>query len=292
MPGYGSEIVGIQSGDEIVKINNKSIHLKYDVDSIMQKNAGETLSVDIKRNNEIINYQVTPTEEKTNNIGIYFGNENENLSTEIKYVYPDSPASSFIKKGDIVRSINNIDVQNDPYKVVELINATDENVNITVIRNGEEFNFDIKPTVTSTYYLGIIMKEADKNFFNNIYYAFWDTVNFSTSIIDNLKMLFKGNVSLDQMMGPIGISEMVADTNGIYEFIYLLALISLSLGVTNLLPFPPLDGGKVVLLVIEAIRRKPLKESFEVGLQTAGFLVLITLSIYISYNDVVRIFIK
>ena len=136
------------------------------------------------------------------------------------------------------------------------------------------------------------MKQSDKSFGNNIYYGFWDTVRFSTSIIDNLKMLFKGKVSVDQMMGPIGISEMVAETNGVYEFVYLLALISLSLGVTNLLPFPPLDGGKIVLLIIEAIRRKPLRENFEIGLQTAGFLVLITFSIYISYNDIVRIFIK
>lgn len=290
--GYGSQISGIQSGDEIVKINNKAIHLKYDIDSIMKANSGETLSIDVKRNNEILNYQVVPTEEKTNNIGIYFGNENENLSTAIKYVYPDSPASNFIKKGDIVKSINNIDVQDNPYKVVELINNSAEVINISVIRDGQELNFNIEPTVTSTYYLGVIMKEADKSLLNNIYYAFWDTANFSTSIIENLKMLFQGNVSVDQMMGPIGISEMVADTDGAYEFIYLLALISLSLGVTNLLPFPPLDGGKVVLLIIEAIRRKPLKENFEIGLQTAGFLVLITLSIYISYNDVVRIFIK
>ena len=64
------------------------------------------------------------------------------------------------------------------------------------------------------------------------------------------------------MMGPIGISKTVASTNGFFEFVYIMALISLSLGITNLLPFPALDGGKIVLLLIEAIRRKPLKESF------------------------------
>ena len=290
--GYGCEIAGIQSGDEIVKINNKTVHLKYDIDDIMEKSTGEALSIDIKRNNEIINYKVNPTEEKTKNIGIYFGNSSESLSTEIKYVYPDSPASDIIKKGDIVKEINGIDVESNPYKVVELINSSDEKINITVTRNGEEVNAEIEPIISKAYYLGVYMKQSDKSFGNNIYYGFWDTVRFSTSIIDNLKMLFKGKVSVDQMMGPIGISEMVAETNGVYEFIYLLALISLSLGVTNLLPFPPLDGGKIVLLIIEAIRRKPLRENFEIGLQTAGFLVLITFSIYISYNDIVRIFIK
>ena len=91
-------------------------------------------------------------------------------------------------------------------------------------------------------------------------------------------------------MGPVGISEVVSKTQGIVEFVYMLALISLSLGVTNLLPFPPLDGGKVVLLIIEAIRRKPINEETELKIQMAGFALLITLSIYVTYNDVLRIF--
>ena len=69
-----------------------------------------------------------------------------------------------------------------------------------------------------------------------------------------------------------------------------MALISLSLGITNLLPFPALDGGKIVLLLIEAIRRKPLKESFEIWIQMIGFSLLILLSVYISYIDVLRFF--
>ena len=86
------------------------------------------------------------------------------------------------------------------------------------------------------------------------------------------------------------ISETVSKTQGIVEYVYMIALISLSLGVTNLLPFPPLDGGKVVILLIEAIRRKPLKENIEIGIQMAGFCLLIGLSIYVTYNDILRIF--
>ena len=91
-------------------------------------------------------------------------------------------------------------------------------------------------------------------------------------------------------MGPVGISEVVIKTTGVADFVYILAVISMSLGVTNLLPFPPLDGGKVVLLIIEAIRRKPLKESTEIKIQMLGFVLLITLSIFVTYNDIVRIF--
>ena len=109
--------------------------------------------------------------------------------------------------------------------------------------------------------------------------AMWDTI----------KLLFTGGVSVDNLMGPIGISEVVAQTSSLLDFLYIMALVSMSLGVTNLLPFPPLDGGKILIYIIEAIRRKPLKEDFELGLQMLGFLVLITLSVYVAFNDVGRI---
>lgn len=109
--------------------------------------------------------------------------------------------------------------------------------------------------------------------------AMWDTI----------KLLFTGGVSVDNLMGPIGISQVVAQTSGVIDFLYIMAIISVSLGFTNLLPFPPLDGGKILIYIIEAIRRKPMKQDFELKLQMLGFLVLITLSIYVAVNDVGRL---
>ena len=102
-------------------------------------------------------------------------------------------------------------------------------------------------------------------------------------------MLFSGEVGVDQLTGPVGISEVVSKTEGIKEFVYMLALISLSLGVTNLLPFPPLDGGKVVIYLIEAIRKKPMKEKTEINIQMLGFAILIGLTIFVTYHDIIRI---
>ena len=64
----------------------------------------------------------------------------------------------------------------------------------------------------------------------------------------------------------------------------------MSLGITNLLPFPPLDGGKIIILLIEGIRKKPLNENIEAKIQFVGFFLLIGLSIYVTYNDILRIF--
>ena len=125
--------------------------------------------------------------------------------------------------------------------------------------------------------------------FNDIGIAFIAIKDFVVSIFTSLKMMILGGLSAQQMMGPVGISNVVSKTNGIVDFLYILSLISLSLGVTNLMPFPPLDGGKIVLLIIEAIRRKPLNEKIELYLQMGGFSLLILLSLYITYNDVIRI---
>lgn len=66
-------------------------------------------------------------------------------------------------------------------------------------------------------------------------------------------------------------------------------MVSVSLGVTNLLPIPALDGGKILILIIEWIRKKPLKEEVELQIQLLGFSLLIALSIYVTYNDVLRV---
>lgn len=115
------------------------------------------------------------------------------------------------------------------------------------------------------------------------------TGGFVIAMWESIKLIFTGGVTVNDLMGPIGISEVVAQTSNLIDFFYIMALISMSLGVTNLLPFPPLDGGKIVIYIIEAIRRKPLKENFELKLQMIGFLALITLSIYVAFNDVGRL---
>ena len=125
---------------------------------------------------------------------------------------------------------------------------------------------------------------------NNFSEALNKTGRFFVSVIESLVELFRGNVSLNQMAGPIGISEIIVKTDTIYNFIYLISLISISLGVTNLLPIPALDGGRILILILEAIRRKPLKEEIETKIQMMGFLLIITLAIIISFNDIIRIF--
>ena len=123
-----------------------------------------------------------------------------------------------------------------------------------------------------------------------MYYGAQATGKFVVTMADSLKMLFTGGVAVDQMVGIVGISEIVVQTNGLMNYIYLMAVISVSLGVTNLLPIPALDGGKIVILLIEAVRRKPMPIETEAKIQLIGFTILIGLTIVVTYNDIVRIF--
>jgi len=285
--GYAAQQIGIQSGDKIIEIQNEKVGSKKDLNNIIEKSNGNELKIKIQRDAEIIEYTTKPTQINTKSTGMY-------LDEECKIVAVEKGSSSEkqgIKANDQLLKINNQELNNDTNKALELISKNNEKkIQLTVKRGNAQIDIELTPDNISNYYLGVNLKEAPHTFKNRCINAGMETSEFLFSIIDNLKELFTGNVGVDQMMGPVGISEAVAKTNGVYEFVYMLALISLSLGVTNLLPIPALDGGKIMILIIEAIRRKPLKQQTEMNIQLLGFSILIGLSLYITYNDVLRIF--
>ena len=290
IPNYAAEDCGILPEDKIIKINNKNTNSIEDINNIINKSNGEELEVTVRRNNDNYSFIIKPTEVKYKATGIYLYQNNSD-STKVAGIEKNGSAKKAgIKTGDIIVEANGEKIENNLTKLLEIINdEKNSEINIKVNRRGETLVFKLVPNEYSKYYLGIYFKQAQNNFLNNIYYGLLDTKEFVVSIMDNLKGLFSGKVSVDQFVGPVGISQVVAETNGFRDFIYMLAIISLSLGITNLMPFPPLDGGKVVFLIIEAIRRKPIKQEIELKIQLIGFAILILLSIYITYNDILRI---
>ena len=285
--GYVAQEIGIQQNDKIIELDGKKIKSKYDLNKVMKKSNGDNINLKIERNGETLEYNIKPTEVKSKSTGIYLDESCKILTLE----KGSSAEKSGLKSNDKIIKVNNQEINGEYNKIIELIQEKGVNTMlITVERKGQEITFELTPDYISSYYLGVNLKQAESKFINYIIYGGIETKEFAFSIIDNIKMIFTGGVSVDQMMGPVGISEVVAKTNGFREFIYMLALISLSLGVTNLLPIPALDGGKILILIIEAIRRKPLKEKTEINIQLIGFSILIALSLYITYNDILRIF--
>ena len=285
--GYAAEQAGIQSGDTIIELNGEEVGNKYDLDDIMENVNGEEIEVKVDRNGETLAFHLKPTEVQSRITGMYLDENCQVIMVE----KGSSSEKQGIQANDVITKINNEEINGNANKMIEILQQEDtQTILLTIQRGNEEMNIEFTPDYVSSYYLGVNMKMAPDTFFNRCFYGVVETKEFVFSIVDNVKQLFTGNVGIDQMTGPIGIGEMVSQTSGVREFIYLMALISISLGVTNLLPIPALDGGKILILIIEAIRRKPMKQENEINIQLLGFSILIALSIYVSYNDILRLF--
>jgi len=219
-----------------------------------------------------------------------------NSSTIIQQIIPEyAMEDTVLQVGDKILMINGHKTRIKSNVDNILSNSNGEKLNILVERNGESVALEVEPIGIEyngkiRYILGVAVERAQVNLKNNLYYGFWETADFLETTKDGLVMLFTGQAKVEQMTGPVGISEMVVNTSGVYEFVYLLCVISLSLGVTNLLPIPALDGGKIVLLIIEAIRHKKMSEEMELKIQSIGFTFLILLSLYVSFNDISKLF--
>ena len=120
----------------------------------------------------------------------------------------------------------------------------------------------------------------------------YETYNLSIKTLQFIGKMLSGNMGTENLSGPIGIAQMAGNTAqaGFLPFMYLMALLSISLAVINLLPIPVLDGGQLTLLGVEAIRGKPLPEKAENMIYTGGAAIVVMLMIFAVFNDISRFF--
>jgi len=111
-------------------------------------------------------------------------------------------------------------------------------------------------------------------------------------MIVTVKELFTGGVAVKELSGPVGIYTVVGQQaeQGIQSILYLIAFLSINVGVINLIPFPAFDGGRILFLVIEKIFKKPIPTKIENTVNSIGFLLLIMLMLYVTFNDILRLF--
>lgn len=219
-------------------------------------------------------------------------------SNEIEKVIKNSPAEiSGLKSGDKIVEINQIKTK-DIYKINSLIrDKKDENLNLKVDREGEILSFNLKPKYSEEnkmYLIGITSK-LKHSFFKSIEIGAKRTLDMSIIILKSLKMILDGSFKMEYLSGPVGVVQMIGSesSKGFLNFLQILALISVNLGVFNLLPIPALDGGKFFFLLIEAIRGKPIDEKIEQKLSLIGMSLLFSLMIYVTiFNDIGRLFNK
>ena len=231
--------------------------------------------------------------------GLIFGG---NISTlQIANIPQDYPAyQSGLREGDTIIAINGEKVKTWTQTRLTIAMAdAGSTISFKVkTKDGNIETIEVTPIEETTeegatsYVYGVSCKNYNvKGFIGGLKYTFAESRNIFLSMFTTLKYLFTGGVSVNDLSGPVGIYEVVDQqaSLGVSNLLYLLAYLSINVGVMNLIPFPAFDGGHILFLLIEKIRRKPVPANVEVTITTIGFILLIILMIYVTSHDIFKL---
>lgn len=180
----------------------------------------------------------------------------------------------------------------------EIMNQGYEALDLTVIRDGEKIvlNGVIFNTFTES---GATFGNMDFKIFGInktlggvISHTWYRSLSTVRMVWDSIIDMIRGRYGIEAVSGPVGITEVIGDAakTGTVNLLYVCAVITINLGVVNLLPLPALDGGRFVFMVIEAVRRKPIKKEIEAYIHFVGIMLLFALMLLISFKDIWSIF--
>ena len=308
------EDIGMEQDDIIYSVNSIKVKTWSEVTLQTVKFITDEKNINfvVLRDNNFfplkeIDYKKISFEET--NILQYLGILNfANKSLKIGHVEKNSPADlSGLAVGDKILSINNSVVINWN-DIVNTIKANPSQIlKLNILRENIKKNINVIPSLithngSEIGRLGISpLIENDEILKNKVYvrYSFSDslkfavlkTYDFTLLTFNFIIKLIKGDASSDSISGPVGIAGYAADSfsSGYTSFLSLLAMLSISIGILNLLPIPMLDGGHLMYYLVEFITRKPVPERVQLVLQQVGITFLILLSFFALYNDLMRI---
>lgn len=287
----------LEPGDKIVAFDNKKVYTDMDIGLFTVVNKKEQVNLKVLKKDtgeiERMNVKLDALEEPKYLLGVSINED-----------YPNVVAndSGKFKEGDKIIKLNNTDVENVD-QIKDFLKKNDKKpVNVTVERAGEKVIFEVTPReniLYGVYTLGnVSFKVEEGNTVQDIKNSFISSYSAMRYIYYNVVFLVSGKVSPKEMAGPVGIVDVIGTqveetetTNDkIITLLFFTALITINLGLINLVPFPALDGSKIVILGVEAIRRKPLSPEKEAAITAVGLVLLIGLLIFVTFNDFVRVF--
>jgi regulator of sigma E protease len=223
------------------------------------------------------------------------------ISNEIEGILPGSPAEQLgLKAGDKIIKVDGIDVHDEKsmLNAVELIHkSAKEKLSMSILHNGDIRKLSVSPQYDPKLKAGRVgftlkVTQEKKGVFASIIEGGRSTLLLVQNVVYTIWQLITGNLSVkESIVGPIGIAKITGEAAvaGFFPFISLLAMISIFLGVFNLFPMPPLDGGRILFVLIEAVLKRQLNPKIERLIIAAGWALLLTLMVVVTKNDLMRL---
>src|SRR5579884_821298 len=309
LPGSPADRAGIKVGDRIIRVNERDISTRSELFDAVAKSRGKQLTLDGRRNGQIKTVLVTPepvsgqeasSEESAYRIGI---EETAPLVTAVMHGSPAAHAG--LKEGDRIVKIEDQEIHTWSQMTGLVKESPNRPLRFDVLRDGARVSLTVTPAAETAVVngqtvtigkIGIsgpgrsIIRAA--NPLTAVYHGLEATWGWTELTTIGIYKMIVGDISSKNIGGPLTIANISGEaaSQGASSVVFLIAILSINLGVLNLLPIPILDGGHLLFFSIEAILRKPLGERQRELAQQVGLLLLVGIMIFAFWNDLERLF--
>ena len=299
VPNSPADSIGLLKNDKILAVNEKPVNNWGELRSqIFIYSAGIDVDFKIERNGEIIHINALrskiPDLEKNEMFLIPSG-----VKPAVAAVLANSPAEKAgLKAGDIFLKLNGIELYS-PKQTTKII-SSNKNVSLPLViqRDKDTLNLAVTPGDDSMIGIQITrvftgqIEYETFGFFASFYQGGLDIVKMTNLTFNMFSKVINGDVAFGKVFGgPVKIAQFAAQSanDGILSFLVFLALLSLSLAILNILPFPVLDGGHLIIILIEGIFKREIPIKIKIAIQNVGFAILLLLMAFIIYSDIINL---
>ena len=298
-PHTTADSLGFKANDNILTINGKNVsNWEQVITNIYINTIGQNLQFKVERNGRDITLSVPrskiPSVDNGNLFLIPSG-----VKPVIGEVLPKTPAQKAgIKSGDVLLSLNSQALYSADQTKKIISSHKGVTLPLLVLRDKDTVKLDVTPG--SDGLIGVQLGDAftgpvvyeTYGFFQSFYYGGQDVIKVTDATFKMADNVIRGKIAFGKAFGgPVKIAQYAVKyaDDGILSFLYFLSMLSLSLAIINILPFPVLDGGHLVMIIIEGITKREIPIKVKIAIQNAGFVILLLLMAFIIYNDIINL---
>jgi regulator of sigma E protease len=287
--------VGIMPGDRILTVAGDAVPTWKDLDIAIGTRANKPVTVTLDRDGRMMSLDLQTSAEgrfEVGDIGVL-----PDVSPIAQKLEPQDPAArAGMKAGDVIYAVNGTRVMFPTDLIKAIAPHPGETLDVEVRRAGAPLHLSITPDRRPTGgWIGVTIVEKTRTFkpgpFEAVRLSVVQNATSGVMIFKVLGGLFTGATSVRQLQGPVGIAQLSGESAeaGFIHLLSLMAVISLNLGLLNLMPVPVLDGGHILIMALEGVARRDFSMAVKEKMLLAGFVVLMMLMVTVIYNDLTRI---